>query len=104
MQHHPTSSPDLDKLQERVPSMPTGIDGMFRSPKKEEELNEAVYECMKGGYGKEMLTWLKSITLNHVLRSDATAQQLAYQEGMRYVVALLQLRVTAHEAKLKGVK
>ena len=104
MQHPPTSSPDLEKLQERMASMPATIDGMSRSPAKEEELNEAVYECMKGGYGKEMLTWLKSITLNHVLRSDATAQQLAYQEGMRYIVALLQLRATAHEAKLKGIK
>lgn len=42
------------------------------------------------------MLWLRSITIQSVLGPDNTAISLAYQEGMRRVVQLLQQRIDNH--------
>ena len=70
----------------------------------ENELNELIHHVFTDPAGEKVLNWMKSISINHVLGPDATNEKLRHHEGMRFMVAVLEGRFRAHEARMRAVK
>jgi len=68
------------------------IDGYTRKPETEKLLNQLVASVFKDDNGKQVLAYLKSIT------TEAVAVHL---EGRRFLVAILQQRINAHQQEKK---
>ena len=76
------------------------VDGHPRSREADEAISESVERLLGTGDGKVMFDWLRQITVNKVLGANATPGELAYQEGMRALVALIEARRVAHLTRL----
>lgn len=84
-------------LQEKVSGT---VDGHPRNKKADDEISASVARVLATGDGKVMYEWMRQITVNKVLGSNASASELAYQEGMRMMVALISLREIDHKSNL----
>lgn len=77
----------------RMPSHKT-LDGFKRDESDEQRLNAMFAEVFKGGPGLEILTYLKSVTVNAVLSpGQVEPNALMHLEGQRYLVHLIDKRV-----------
>ena len=72
------------------------IDGYTRSPKTEELLNKLFGSVFKGDDGKQVLTYLKSITTEAVAGPNMSTNELFHWEGRRFLVAIIQSRINAN--------
>lgn len=81
----------------REPVTVTGIDGLRYSRELEDRLNHIVKATFKTPIGAECLAYLRNITLNRILGPDSSAETLRHQEGMRFLVALIEKRIAAAE-------
>jgi|TARA_B100001123_G_C14694673_1_gene782742 uncharacterized tellurite resistance protein B-like protein len=72
------------------------IDGFQRSPEEEKKLNELVASVFTGANGKEVINYLRSITVEAVSGPNVTNDYLRHLEGMRFIVAILLRRITSH--------
>jgi len=72
------------------------IDGYTRSPKTEELLNKLFGSVFKGDDGKQVLTYLKSITTEAVAGPNMSTNELFHLEGRRFLVAIIQSRINAN--------
>lgn len=80
--------------QRAVGRKPSRIDGIPRTPKAEQAINEAFALCFKGSQGKTVLAYLASITVNRINGPDAVnPNTLIHQEGGRYVYGVIKARV-----------
>lgn len=70
-----------------------GLDGYKRLSQQEENLNFLFSNFFKSKEGKEILSYLRSITIESVAGSDITDEALRHLEGQRYIVGLIQRRV-----------
>ena len=77
------------------------IDGYTRSPETEKLLNRLVASVFKGDDGKQVLAYLKSITTEAVAGPHMTTNELFHLEGRRFLVAILQNRINAHQQEKK---
>lgn len=80
----------------RTTAKPSVVDQVVRTEEAEARLDDAVHAAFTTEAGKDTMLWLRSITIQSVLGPDNTAISLAYQEGMRRVVQLLQQRIDNH--------
>jgi hypothetical protein len=71
---------------------PAGPDGIVRSPEVESELNRDIAAAFATPPGRKLMDYLRSITLNRVLGPEATDAHLRHHEGMRTLVAILEVR------------
>jgi hypothetical protein len=78
------------------------IDGFVRSPDDERRLNYAVTSVFKGDEGRLVLNYLKSISINAVSGPEIGANQLFHKEGMRFLVAIIEDRITKHNKENKS--
>ena len=74
----------------------TSIDGYVRSPETEKQLNELVASVFKDDAGKKVLGYLKAISINAVSGAEINANALFHKEGMRFIVGLIEARITKH--------
>ncbi len=69
-----------------------GLDNFKRNPDEETRLNDLFQSVFKQPNGKEVLEYLKSITIEAVAGSEITDATLRHLEGQRYLVGLIQRR------------
>jgi hypothetical protein len=73
------------------------LDGFRRPPDADRAITDDVGLCLGSEAGARVLAYLDSMTADVVLPSTASAQELAYHEGMRYMVAILKGRLKLSE-------
>ena len=77
-----------------------GVDGYPRPKQKDEEISKVIDSVFKTPNGKEMLQYLRSITIDAVSGPNISDIELRHLEGQRYLVALLVKRIN-HAMRLK---
>ena len=77
-----------------------GVDGYPRPKQKDEEISKVIDSVFKTPNGKEMLQYLRSITIDAVSGPNIPDIELRHLEGQRYLVALLVKRIN-HATRLK---
>tara|TARA_R110000765_G_scaffold272908_1_gene371595 strand:+ start:5108 stop:5404 length:297 start_codon:yes stop_codon:yes gene_type:complete len=77
------------------------IDGFARSHEQEKLINQLISSVFEGDNGKAVLKYLKSITLEAVAGPHMTSNELFHLEGRRFLVAILQQRINAHQKEKK---
>ena len=70
-----------------------GIDGIQRKADEDLRISQNVAEILGTPTGKEVLRYLRSITIEMVNGPQAPDSELRHMEGQRYLVALLEQRV-----------
>lgn len=77
-----------------------GLDGIQRETDKDKEISQNVSEVFSSPTGKEVLRYLRSITIEMVNGPNVTTEELRHIEGQRYIVGLLEQRIAhAHRSK-----
>jgi hypothetical protein len=79
----------------------TSIDGYTRTPEVEKKLNQLVATVFKGDDGRQLLSYLKSITMEAVAGPNITQNELFHLEGKRYLVAILIQRINQYNNEVK---
>ena len=70
-----------------------GLDGYARGAKAEEQLSLTVASLFKSESGKQVLKYLRSITVEMVNGPNVDTNALLHQEGQRYIVGLIERRI-----------
>jgi hypothetical protein len=79
-----------------------GIDGIQRASDKDVEVSHNIAEIFKTPTGKEVLRYLRSITIEMVNGPNVTTEELRHLEGQRYIVGLIEQRIAhSHRSKNK---
>ena len=68
-------------------------DGYERSHKEDEMISQHVEACFKTPAGKEVLRYLRSITIEMVHGGGVSDGELRHMEGQRYIVGLIERRI-----------
>lgn len=77
-----------------------GLDGIQRQADKDKQVSQNVAEIFSTPTGKEVLRYLRSITIEMVNGPNVTTEELRHIEGQRYIVGLLEQRIAhAHRSK-----
>jgi len=72
------------------------IDGYTRSPETEKKLNQIFGSVFKGDDGKQVLSYLRSITTEAVAGPNMSTNELFHLEGRRFLLAIIQSRINAN--------
>ena len=78
---------------ENKPNTLIGLDGLTRNPEDEENLKSMCYGLFNTVSGKQVLKYLKSLTIEAVAGPNISNEELRHLEGQRFVVGLIQRRV-----------
>lgn len=70
-----------------------GPDGIARSLADENKLNDLALAAFGQGAGKEMLAYLRAITIEMVGGPAITDAELRHREGARYLVGIIEARM-----------
>jgi hypothetical protein len=81
-----TDHPDRTPLE-------VGPDGIRRSVETERRLNAATLATFNTDAGKELLEYLRSLTLNRVNGPEISDAALRHHEGMRFLFMVLAARI-----------
>lgn len=100
----PRSRGVIERAKEMKDKMAATMDGHPRSAEADEEITLAVGRLLETKDGETLFNWLRQITTNKILGANATATELAYQEGMRAVTALIDSRRVAAESRRINAK
>ena len=77
-----------------------GIDGIQRTVEIDTQISQNIAQIFESPTGKEVLRYLRSITIEMVNGPNVSTEELRHLEGQRYVVALLEQRIQhAHRKK-----
>ena len=77
-----------------------GVDGYPRSKEQDEQISKVIESVFKTPNGKEVLQYMRSITIDAVSGPNISDIELRHLEGQRYLVALLVKRIN-HATRLK---
>lgn len=79
-----------------------GIDGYQRASDKDVQVSQNIAQIFESPTGKEVLRYLRSITIEMVNGPNVTTEELRHLEGQRYIVGLIEQRIShAHRSKSK---
>ena len=79
-----------------------GIDGIQRSSTEDVKISKNVAEIFNTPTGKEVLRYLRSITIETAHGPNVQANELFHAAGQAYIVAILEQRIAhAHRSKDK---
>ena len=78
------------------------IDGFARSLEDERDLNQTFASVFSDPAGKKVLQYLKNISINAVSGPEIDANALFHKEGMRFVVGIIEARITKHNKENKN--
>ncbi len=79
-----------------------GIDGIQRTSEKDAEVSHNIAQIFESPVGKEVLRYLRSITIEMVNGPNVTTEELRHLEGQRYLVGLIEQRIAhSHRSKNK---
>ena len=77
-----------------------GVDGYQRKPELDAQISQNFAQIFESPTGKEVLRYLRSITIEMVNGPNVTTEELRHLEGQRYIVGLIEQR-TAHGHRSK---
>ena len=84
------------------PKANIGIDGIQRGAEADRNISKVIAEVLSTESGKELLRYLRSITIEMVNGPNVSTEELRHLEGQRYIVGLLEQRIaSAHRRKAK---
>ena len=79
-----------------------GIDGYQRDSSIDIQISQNIAQIFQSPTGKEVLKYLRSVTIEMVNGPNVTTEELRHIEGQRYLVGLLEQRIAhAHRSKNK---
>ena len=70
-----------------------GLDGFQRSQSEDQRISKNIDSIFKTPTGKEVLKYLRSITIESVQGPNASDAELRHLEGQRYLVGLIERRI-----------
>jgi hypothetical protein len=77
-----------------------GIDGYQRKSEDDVIVSKNVAKVFESPTGKEVLRYLRSITIEMVNGPNVTTEELRHLEGQRYIVGLIEQRIAhGHRSK-----
>ena len=77
-----------------------GVDWYQRSKELDTQVSQNVAEVFNSPTGKEVLRYLRSITIEMVNGPNVSNEELRHLEGQRYIVGLIEQRIAhAHRSK-----
>lgn len=77
-----------------------GIDGYQRKSDDDVIVSKNVAKIFESPTGKEVLRYLRSITIEMVNGPNVTTEELRHLEGQRYIVGLIEQRIAhGHRSK-----
>jgi len=77
-----------------------GIDGYQRKSEADVEISQNFAQIFESPTGKQVLRYLRSITIEMVNGPNVTTEELRHLEGQRYIVGLIEQRIAhAHRSK-----
>lgn len=77
-----------------------GVDGIQRSRERDLEISKNLATIFSGPTGKEVLSYLRSVTIEMVHGPNVSSEELRHHEGQRYIVGLIEQRIShAHRSK-----
>lgn len=77
-----------------------GIDGYQRKSEIDVQISQNFAQIFESPTGKEVLRYLRSITIEMVNGPNVTTEELRHLEGQRYLVGLIEQRIAhAHRSK-----
>lgn len=88
-----TRSSTLTRLLRDVPEKT--LDGLHRSPEREEEINACFREIASTQAGRKALAYLEEITTRVVMDPVTTDAELRHMEGMRALYAVITHRTNS---------
>jgi hypothetical protein len=79
-----------------------GLDGIQRSSDKDVQISQNIAQIFESPTGKEVIRYLRSITIEMVNGPNVTTEELRHLEGQRYIVGLIEQRIAhSHRSKNK---
>lgn len=79
-----------------------GIDGIQRPAEADANISKNVAEIFSTPTGREVLRYLRSVTIELVHGPNVTTEELRHLEGQRYIVGLIERRMNhAHRSNTK---
>ena len=79
-----------------------GLDGIQRSSDKDVQISQNISQIFESPTGKEVLRYLRSITIEMVNGPNVTTEELRHIEGQRYIVGLIEQRIAhSHRSNSK---
>lgn len=77
-----------------------GLDGFQRDKVDDSKISLNIASLFSGPSGQEVLSYLRSITIEQVNGAGVSDAELRHMEGQRYIVGLLESRIRhAHRVK-----
>lgn len=77
-----------------------GLDGYQRNSEDDVIVSKNVAKLFESPTGKEVLRYLRSITIEMVNGPNVTTEELRHLEGQRYIVGLIEQRIShGHRSK-----
>lgn len=84
---------DSNKLARKRVQGVLGPDGIVRELEKEATLNALFASVFSREDGREVLRYLRSVTIEAVAGPGVTPDELMHREGMRFLVGIIEQRV-----------
>ena len=78
-----------------------GVDGYPRPKEKDEQISKVIDSVFKTPNGKEVLQYMRSITIDAVSGPNISDIELRHLEGQRFVIGLLSSRAN-HASAIKS--
>jgi len=79
-----------------------GIDGVQRKSDLDKQISHNVSKVFESPTGKEVIRYLRSVTIEMVNGPNVTTEELRHIEGQRYIVGLIEQRIAhSHRSKNK---
>ncbi len=79
-----------------------GLDNFIRNKADDERISKDIQALFKTPNGKQVLQYLRSITIESVQGPNASDAELRHLEGQRYLVGLISRRIQHAEKVLKN--
>lgn len=77
-----------------------GLDGYQRNSEDDVIVSKNIAQVFESPTGKEVLRYLRSITIEMVNGPNVTTEELRHLEGQRYIVGLIEQRIAhGHRSK-----
>jgi len=77
-----------------------GIDGLQRKSEDDVIISQNIAQIFESPTGKEVLRYLRSITIEMVHGPNVATEELRHHEGQRFLVGLIEQRIAhAHRSK-----
>ena len=82
-------------------SMNLGLDGYPRNKEADQQISKDINALFKTPNGKQVLKYLRSITIEAVTGPNVSDAELRHLEGQRYLVGLIERRAKQSEKVVK---